>query len=81
MPFASKGRRICWNDTASRSTTVANPVLRGQQALIVCQAIRPAQVRATAAGRLIWHRTVSRGSSSGRRRLGQVPEAMKAARM
>lgn len=28
MPLASKGRRTCWNDTASRSTTVANPVLR-----------------------------------------------------
>ncbi len=47
LPLASKGRRARWNDTASRSTTVANPVLTVQRALIVCQSIRPAQVRST----------------------------------
>jgi hypothetical protein len=33
-----------------------------QRAVIVCQSIRPAQVRATTPGRLIWHRTHCRPS-------------------
>ena len=50
--------RIGWHEVPSN--TVLGQLQRTIGSLIVCRSIRPAQVRATVAGRLIWHRTPER---------------------
>ena len=58
---AMRSGRVKWHEVLSN--TVPGRLQTTIGALIVCHSIRPAQVKATLAGRLIWHRTLGRAAA------------------